>query len=311
VPVLGVAVALVASLVLALGAYFQNHGASNVERNEDEDQPADDGHDGDEPRTARRFGVAQLLGLLRQPRWLLGSGLLTVAVALQLVSLGLAPLAVVQPLGAVALVATAILDARLNHTRVGRRAVLAILASVLGVTAFVVTASFTTSSGPGDTGQELVVLLLLAIVLAVFTVLFAVLHRRLGSLRLALAAGTLFGFVVTLAKVIIDRLPGILASGLRPGDWLVGLCLVALIVAGLAGLYLVQTAYAAGSPDVVVASLTVIDPLVAVSIGIVVLREAAHAPWWAFVLFALSEAVAVVGVITLARHQPAASADPA
>jgi drug/metabolite transporter (DMT)-like permease len=305
--VLGVAVALVASFVLALGAHFQNHGASAVEEEPDQGPQAGGG----EQRTAKRFGVAQLLALLRQPRWLVGSGLLTVAVVLQLVSLALAPLAVVQPLGAVALVATAILDARLNHSRVPKRAALAILASVAGVTAFVVTASFTTSSGPGDSGQELVVLLLLAIVLVVFTVLFAALHRRLGSLRLALAAGTLFGFVVTLAKVIIQRVPSILGSGLRPGDWLVALCLLGLIIAGLAGLYLVQTAYAAGSPDVVVAALTVIDPLVAVSIGIVVLREAAHAPWWAFAVFVLSEGVAVAGVVTLAHHQPASEGEPA
>jgi drug/metabolite transporter (DMT)-like permease len=299
VPVLGVAVALVASVVLAFGAYFQNHGASTVEKEQGENP-----QDGGEQRTAKRFGVPQLLALLRQPRWLLGSGLLTVAVVLQLASLALAPLAVVQPLGAVALVVTAILDARLNHTRMSKRAVLAIIASVAGVTAFVVTASFTTTSGRGNGGQQIVVLVLLTIVLVVFTVLFAVLHRRLGSLRLALAAGTLFGFVVTLAKVIIDRVPGILGSGFRPDDWLVLLCVLGLVVAGVAGLYLVQTAYAAGSPDLVVAALTVIDPLVAVSIGIVVLQEAAHAPWWAFVVFAVTEAVAVAGVVTLARNQP-------
>ena len=298
-PVLGVAVALVAAFLLALGAYFQNHGASAV-GDAEQDPPSDAGDQG----TAKRFGIGQLLALLHQPRWLLGSGLLTGAVALQLVSLSLAPLAVVQPLGAASLVVTAILDARLNHTRVQKRAVLAIVACVVGVTAFVGTAAFTTSSSPGGAQQELVVLLLLAGVLVLFTGLFAALHRRLGSLRLALGAGVLFGFVATLAKVILDRLPGILRSGPTPRDWLVALCLLGLAAAGIAGLYLVQTAYAAGSPDVVVAALTVIDPLVAVTIGIVVLREAAHAPWWAFVVFAVSEVVAVAGVVTLARHQP-------
>jgi drug/metabolite transporter (DMT)-like permease len=292
-PLLGVLVALVASVVLACGAHFQNLGASKVE----EDQTAGGG--------PRRFGLAQLRALLRQPRWLLGSGLLATAVALQLVSLFLAPLAVVQPLGALSLVVTAFLDARINHARVSKHAVVAIIACIVGVTAFVLTASFTTTSTTGNAGEELVVLILLAVVLVVFTALFAVLHRRLGSLPLAVGAGMLFGFVATLAKVVLNRVHGILASAPGPGDELVLLCILGLVVAGAAGLYLVQTAYAAGSPDLVVAALTVIDPLVAVSIGIVVLGEAAHAPWWAFVVFAVAELVAVTGVVTLARHQPA------
>jgi drug/metabolite transporter (DMT)-like permease len=291
VPLLGVLVALIASCFLALGAHFQNHGASKVEEEA-------------EAHGGKRFGFGQVRALFHKPRWLLGSSLLAVAVSLQLLSLFLAPLAVVQPLGALALVVTAVLDAKVNRARVSKRAMVAIAGCVVGVTVFVLTASFTTSSGTGDAPEQLAVLLLLAAVLVLFAVLFAVFHRRLGSLQLALGAGTLFGFVATLAKVLLDRLHGVLASGLRPGDGLLALCLVGLVAAGIAGLYLVQTAYAAGSPDLVVAALTVIDPLVAVTIGIVVLGEAAHAPWWAFVVFALSEAVAVIGVVTLARNQP-------
>jgi drug/metabolite transporter (DMT)-like permease len=178
------------------------------------------------------------------------------------------------------------------------------VACVVGVTAFVVTASLTTSSAVGTASEELTILALLAGTLLVFGGLFAVLHARLRSLPLALGAGTLFGFVATLAKVSIARLQHIVESGPTPDDWLVLLCLLGLAVAGIAGLYLVQTAYAAGSPDLVVAALTVIDPLVAVTIGIVVLREAAKAPTWAFVAFGISEVVAIAGVLVLARHQP-------
>ena len=300
--VLGVPAALVAAVFLAFGAHFQNHGASKVG-----DEQGDPGADGGD----RRFGLAQLWALLKTPRWVLGSSLLAVAIVLQLVSLSLAPLAVVQPLGALSLVVTAFLDAKVNHARVTPKAVRAIVACVIGVTTFVVTASLTTRSGAADPGQELVVLVLLAVVLVLFSVLFGVLHRRLGSLRLALGAGILFGFVATLAKLIIGRVGGILSSGARPTDWIVLACLVGLLLAGGAGLYLVQTAYGAGSPDLVVAALTVIDPLVAVSIGIGVLAEAAHAPWWAFAIFVVAELVAIAGVVSLARHQPAPEPAPA
>jgi hypothetical protein len=72
----------------------------------------------------------------------------------------------------------------------------------------------------------------------------------------------------------------------------------------------VQTAYTIGSPDLVIAGLTVIDPLVAVDIGITVVGETAQARWWAFIAFDLAGAAAVFGVFQLARHHPRLSQDP-
>ena len=65
-----------------------------------------------------------------------------------------------------------------------------------------------------------------------------------------------------------------------------------------------QTAYSVGSPDLVIAGLTVVDPLVAVSIGIFVLGEASDAPVWAFVVWAIAGATAIYGVFQLAKHHP-------
>ena len=79
---------------------------------------------------------------------------------------------------------------------------------------------------------------------------------------------------------------------------------LALLVATALGGYFVQTAYASGPPDLVIAGLTVIDPLVAVTIGIVVLREASNAEWWAIIAFIVAGAVAVYGVFQLAKYHP-------
>lgn len=57
------------------------------------------------------------MALVRRPTWLLGTLCLGLAVVLQLFSLYLAPLTVVQPLGALALVITALVNARV--TKVG------------------------------------------------------------------------------------------------------------------------------------------------------------------------------------------------
>jgi hypothetical protein len=82
------------------------------------------------------------------------------------------------------------------------------------------------------------------------------------------------------------------------------LCLAGLIVAALLGGYFVQTAYSVGSPDLVIAGLTVIDPLVAVAIAITVLGEADRFPPFALAGIAVGGALSVIGVVLLARHHP-------
>ena len=123
-------------------------------------------------------------------------------------------------------------------------------------------------------------------------------------------AGVLFGFVATLAKVLITRVQTIIRADFRisTADWLTIVCLLGLVAAGLLGTYFVQTAYASGSPEVVVAGLTVIDPIVGVTIGIAVLGEARSAPLWAGFAFAIAGILAIYGVIQLSRRQAEAEA---
>jgi drug/metabolite transporter (DMT)-like permease len=113
-----------------------------------------------------------------------------------------------------------------------------------------------------------------------------------------IGAGILYGFVATLAKVVIVR---ILQSDF---EWLTLSCLVALLAAVGLGAYFVQNAYSSGPPDLVIAGLTVIDPLVAVAIGIAILEEAADAPLWAGIAFVVTGVMAIVGVFRLAKYHP-------
>ncbi len=209
--------------------------------------------------------------------------------------------------GAVALVITAILNARLSKVPLDRVSIRAIVVCVIGVGAFVTIAAFVAESHPITETQLVTVLLILSVVLAIFIALFFVMRKRTPRpIFYVIAAGTLFGFVVTLAKVVIDRVRTILAGtfSFGPADILTLLCLVGLGAAALLGMYFVQTAHSSNPPDLVVAGLTVIDPLVAVSIGIIVLGEAAGAPLWAIFAFAAAAAAAIWGVLSLARHHP-------
>jgi hypothetical protein len=281
---LGIPVALVGAVFLSLGAQLQHHGVAKVEA---------------QTRDAKAgLDLQQLALLLARPSWVIGTCLLGLAIVFQLVSLKLSPIILVQPLGVVGLVITSVLNARVSGVKLNRQSVVAISLCVGGVGAFVIIAAIFARDEPVTTRALIVILIILAVVLILFALAFIFLRRRFKAIMYIVGAGVLYGFVATLAKVVIGRISS------QQWDWLLVLCIIALLAAAGLGAYFVQNAYSSGPPDLVIAGLTVIDPLVAVTIGIVVLDEAAGAPWWAMVGFGITGAVAIYGVFQLAKHHP-------
>ena len=293
VQAIGIPIALFGAILISIGTQLQHTGVARV---------------GSQVNTKAGLSVRQLVALARQPLWLGGTLMLGLAILFQLTSLGFAPLIVVQPLGAIALVVTAIVNSRQSGVKLDRLSKRAIWICVGGVGLFVTIAALTAKSNPITELQLSVVLIILGVVLVAFAFFFALLRHRFTAIFYIVGAGVLFGFVATLAKVVIDRVKTLSFSGFRLGDaeWLTVLCLVGLLVAALLGSYFVQSAYSNGPPDLVVAGLTVIDPLVAIAIGIIVLGEAAHAPLWAILAFIVAGAIAIYGVLELAKHHPSA-----
>ncbi|MCZ2405077.1 multidrug DMT transporter permease [Paenarthrobacter sp. Z7-10] len=293
---LGIPVALVGSVFLALGAQFQHRGVSK-------------GQSEERPDTKAGLNLKALLALVRRPVWVAGTLMLGLAVVLQLFSLYLAPLTVVQPLGALALVITAVLNARATGTKLSVPTIRAVAFCVGGIGLFVSVAALTTTTVPIHDAQLIIVLILLGAVLTILAFSFGFFRSKFSTLLYILAAGVLFGFVATLAKVVIDRVHTLIAFGFHyePGDGLTFVCVAGLIAAALTGSYFVQSAYSSGPPDLVVAGLTVIDPLIGVSIGIAVLGEASSAPPRAAPVFLLAGALAVYGVFQLSTRHPPAS----
>ncbi len=281
----GIPIALLGAVFLSLGAQFQHAGVSSVERSHGSGNKAG-------------LSLKQLLRLLGRPSWVIGTVMLGLAIVLQLISLGLAPLLVVQPLGALALVITSIVNARHNNVKLDKKSIRAIVMCVGGVGLFVTFAAFTATERPITERQLLIILAILAAIVLLLAVAFGVLRKRFGAIFYILAAGVLYGFVATLAKVVLNRI--------QTGnfEWLTVLCVVALLAATVLGAYFVQTAYSVGSPDLVIAGLTVVDPMVAVAVGIIVLGEASQAPLYAVIAFVISGIIAVLGVFQLAKHHP-------
>jgi hypothetical protein len=282
----GIAIALVGGLFLALGAQFQHRGVVVVEERHGSGHKAG-------------LSIPQLWRLLRSPWWALGTLLLGLAILCQLTSLGFAPIIVVQPLGVVALVITSVVNARVSHVKLTRDAIRAITFCVVGIAIFVTVAAFVAQEHPIQEKQLIIILIIMGVVVVLLGVAFGLLRKRFTAIFYILSAGVLYGFVATLAKVVISRL----LSGTF--EWLTVVCVVALIAAAALGAYFVQTAYSVGSPDLVIAGLTVVDPLVAVSIGVIVLGEAAGAPLWTVFVWIAAAAVAVYGVFQLAKTRAA------
>ncbi|PZF59945.1 multidrug DMT transporter permease [Curtobacterium sp. MCSS17_008] len=277
-------VALVGAVFLSLGAQYQSRGVQRVEARLG--------------RQSKGLSVRHVVALLTSGWWVLGTLMLGLAVVLQLISITNAPLIVVQPLGAVALVITTWFSSRSSGVPLGQQARRAVWTCIIGVGIFVAIAAFVGRENAITREQLVTILLVLAVVLVIVLVSFRLAARRASALYYIVGAGVLYGFVATLAKVVLNRfLHGTV-------DWLTAIAIAGVVVAAALGGYFVQNAYSSGSADLVIAGLTVIDPIVAVGIGVIVLGEAAGAPWIAVVGFLVAAVVAIAGVFLLAKHHP-------
>ncbi len=287
---IGIPLALIGAVFMSFGAQYQHRGVVKVERLS--------GQSGTEG-----LRLAQLGRLLTRPSWVIGTLMLGLAIVCQLGALSFAPLIVVQPLGAIALVITTLLNARISGHRPTKRSVRAIVECVGGILLFVILAALFATEEPVSERQLITILLILAAVAIVLTALWLWLRHRMTALFYIVGAGVMYGFVATLAKVVINRM--------QHGnfEWLTLTCVVALVIAAGVGAYFVQTAYSSGPPDLVIAGLTVIDPIVAILIGLLVLGEASHAPLWVFIGFGIAGLIAVFGVFELARYHPQVISD--
>lgn len=284
VRLIAILLAVVGAVFLSLGAQFQNDAVTKH-------------HAPDQPKIGS-LHIRQLLDLLRRPRWLTGTSFLLLAIMFQLSALALAPLIVVQPIGALALILTSVLNARIYKIRLDRKTLLAIALTIFGVGAFVTTAAAAAVNAELSDAKLLQVVGVLLVLIVVFGFGFFITKGNVGPLSYILGAGVLYGFVASLAKVVLLRVQQ------ADFDLLTLMAALALIGATFLGGWFVQNAYASGPPDLVIAGLTVVDPAVAVGIGIVILGEASDASFSQIFGFGLAGVIAMAGVLMLSKVHP-------
>lgn len=246
-------------------------------------------------RLASRTTESGVLRLLGRGAWWWSVGLNAGAALLHVAALKYGTLTLVQPLGALTLVAAVPLGARLAGLRVAPVEWRGTALTLIGLSAVLVTAS-----GPAP-DDVLSVPQALAVTGATAT-LIGVLARpgARPGLRHASASGFASGVASALTQTVT------VAATDRTGPLLSGqVIVVALLVAAFAagGLLLSQTAYKGGL-GAPLAVVTLANPIAAVVIGLTLLGEQLQGGVAGLLLAVAGAAVAAWGVVTLSRSAP-------
>ncbi|WP_214369427.1 hypothetical protein [Pseudonocardia sp. H11422] len=252
----------------------------------------------------RGLSPGALRALLCRPGWLAGLALAGGGAGLHAVALALAPVSVVQPVGVLAVPFAVLLAARRSRTRPAPGVLGGVTVSVAGVAVFVGLAAGSAVSAPVSGFALLLAGALAAVVVLGLAALAARGSERLRCVACATAGAVAFGLVSVLLRALSQQIGSGAAGLLDEGVLGAG---AGMAVALLVGGWLVQQAFASGPPEIVIACLTVLDPMVAVGLGVLLLGEGAGTGVATAAAMGAAALLAAAGVAALARHHPDAA----
>ena len=253
----------------------------------------------------RHMELRQVLGLLRNPRWLLGLATAAVGATLHIGALMMAPVTVVQPVGILAVPWSVLLAAKIHNFRPSRAIWTAVAVTIVGIVAFTLISSRTAVSE--------VNLTTMGVIIGATVVLLGGTALGLGGRFGKPAARCLLwasggSFFYGLSSALIKGASQVVGAERWWETPLVWIVAAILMICYLGGGWMIQQAYANGPAEIVVGSMTTTDPIVAVSFGLIVLGEGALVGRLDAVGMFLAGAVAVGGVVFLSRFHPEALA---
>ncbi|GAB2813015.1 DMT family transporter [Streptomyces daliensis] len=239
-------------------------------------------------------------GLLRSAPWWAAAALQGSGALLHVAALGLGPLTVVQPLGVLTLVLAAPMAALLVRrpvTGTGWRGVLLASAGLAGI--LLLTGS--SAARPLDTTEQLLVGGPVLAALLALTVIATSAGRRVPLIRgvsLATAAGIAYGGASVFVKTVADSWDASSLLALLPALLLTG-------VLAASGLAASQASYRGSGLTVPLATATVVNPVVAAAVGILLLDEGFRFGVLGELLALTAAAVATWGLVLLASDSAA------
>ena len=237
-----------------------------------------------------------LLAVVRHPVWLLGIALDVVAYVLEAAALHEGSVVTVAPLLVSGLLFALPLSTVGTHQRVTRRELVPAVTVVVGLALFVQVGSPEGDRSSASAAAWLTVGVLVALAAAG---LVALGRRELGARRAlayGVATGVVYSFTAVLTKSTVDLLDDGVANVFA--HWQV----YVLLAASAVGLLLNQSAFQAGHVAASLPAISVTNPVLASTFGIVMFGETleAHGPLAVSVTVVAIVAM-VVGTIALAR----------
>ncbi|RSM58046.1 hypothetical protein DMH04_56500 [Kibdelosporangium aridum] len=273
---LALALAIAGAVLNGLGALWQNTAVRDNQ-------------------TGKLVSIAALLHLLRNRRWLMGQLAVIIGSALHFGALAFAPVTVIQPIGVLGIAVTTVASARRDHSQLSVGTWLSLAAIVLGVGGFTSLAASNAQVTRVSDETAVLIAMIVGLLLMVLGLIGSIGHGLVRCLAFAAGGGVVFGF----ASVVI-RLAALSVEHGNPADFPTG-SLIGAILSIPVAVWFIQQAHASGPPDLVVAALTLADPIVAIGIGYVALGEGAKTSTVATLAEGACFLIAAIGIVVLPR----------
>jgi drug/metabolite transporter (DMT)-like permease len=240
-----------------------------------------------------RFGL--LTRLLRNPQWVVGIACDALAYVFQFIALGHASLVLVQPLLVCGLLFALPLGAWLAGARMKPRDWSGAVLIVAGLAVFLVVASPGRGTTDVDSWPQLCVFTFAAA--GALILLARGRASRARAALLAAGAALIYGLTAALTKSVAHLL------GIGVGHLLSSWQPYVLVAAGVGGMLIAQSAFQAGPLDASLPVLTVIDPVVSITIGALAFGEGIRTGKVSSVLEVVGIAAMTVGVFVLSQAE--------
>jgi drug/metabolite transporter (DMT)-like permease len=237
--------------------------------------------------------------LLRDGQWWLGSGVAAAGFALQAAALGLGSVLLVQAMLVTSLLFALPISARLSHRPVTRWewTWAALLAAAVAI--IVTVGNPTAGHSRASLEKWTAVIAVLGPALVLCVVGARIWSGPVSAVLLALVSGALWGVFAVLTKGVVDRLDHGLWALLRTPE------LYVWALVGIAGTAWQQSSFRAGSLTASLPTMTVAEPVVGSTLGIVVLGETLRPGDAGWLTLIIAVAVMVVSTVALARGEAA------
>lgn len=259
-----------------------------------------------EPGATASSNKLTMMGLLKLfliPKWLLGLGCVLLGALLHLWALTMAPVAVVQPVGILAVPWSVLLASRIHGHEIPMRVWRAVGVTVLGVVGFTIFSSVF-ARGEKQFGFMPVTWSFIA-VCVICAVLSFFAARKAAPWAKAMLWSSVGAIFYGLASGMMKAAMNMVQSGhfelFHPTTLIVIGYMIACYVLGV---WMIQQGYASGPAEITVGTMTTVDPFVAVLFGLFILGEGSGMGLLPSVGMILSGALAVYGVVLLSKDHP-------